>query len=125
MEVLSTADSVLLLGDLLYALAFVLSSKVEFCTSNTDEKLENILFQNLCRRKRTCKKNEPTTKTKPSTQLPEDLEPPGIFVCTGKVLHDFRHQLNDIPFLQGRDVFFSQPRMGITRTTTLALLCCF
>lgn len=77
------------------------------------------MFQNLCRRKRTCRQNQPTTKTKASTQLPEDLEPPGIFVCAGKVLHDFRHQLNDMPPLQGRDVFSSAPRMGITRTTTL------
>lgn len=83
------------------------------------------MFQNLCRRKKTRRKNQPTTKTKSSTQLPEDLKPPGIFVSAGKVWHDFRHQLNDMPLLQGRDVFFSQLRMGITRTTTLPLLCCF
>lgn len=77
------------------------------------------MFQNLCRRKRTCRKKQPTTKTKAPTQLPGDLEPPGIFVCAGKVVHDFRHQLNDMLLLKDKDVFFSQPRMGIIRTMTV------
>lgn len=75
------------------------------------------MFQNLCRRKRTCRKKQPTTKTKAPNQLPGDLEPPGIFVCAGKVVHDFRHQLNDMLLSQAKEVFFSQP--GITRTTTV------
>lgn len=61
------------------------------------------MFQNLCRRKK-----QPTTKTKAPNQLPRDLEPPGIFVWAGKVVHDFRHQLNDMLLSQGKDVFFSQ-----------------
>lgn len=77
------------------------------------------MFQNLCRRKRTCRKKQPTTKTKAPTQLPGDLEPPGILVCAGKVVHDFRHQLNDMLLLKDKDVFFSQPRMGIIRTMTV------
>lgn len=47
-DVFSTADSVLLLGDLRYVLAFLLSSKAEFCTSNTDGKLENIMCFKTC-----------------------------------------------------------------------------
>lgn len=35
---------------------------------------------------------KPTTKPKSPTQLSGDLEPPGIFVCAGKVGHDCRLQ---------------------------------
>lgn len=39
-----------------------------------------------------CREKKTTTKPKPPTQFPGDLEPPGIFVCAGKVEHDFRLQ---------------------------------
>lgn len=65
-DVFSTAHSVLLLEDLLYVLAFVLSSKIEFCTSNTDGKLENILcFKTRVDGKKHVEKTNPPPKQKP------------------------------------------------------------
>lgn len=119
-DLFPTAHIVLLLGDLLYILALIFLPKP---SSVLLIQLENqkivCVSKPVQEEKGRVGKNQPTTKTKVPTQLLGDLEPTGIFVCAGKVVHDFGHQLNDMLLLQGKGVFFSQPRMGIMRTMTM------